>query len=360
MPFRPDVKWRFGETRLAERWSEGKRSAIGVIGHWPQVAEFLSGVYSERDHMRRLFVFIVPLSLTILAFAQQPPAAHSLPSKKDAVDLLKKVEVQTRLTAPGRAPFRLLANLRWTSSANSSDGAYEVLWEAPGRFREGFRLDPIRVRMLTGLPDMVEVVPTQIQVGKIYRSAVAGENLVCFEFAEPSKGRTECLDSVTDLLVSVDHKTKHGNTTIGLVEDRFISLGAVNYPRHMLSTVGDESLEVNIEKLEPVTRFADEVFAPPDGAFSPDWCAKPEVGKQPGQSSVSPMIVGLLSQQSKEFRGYYLQVASNGRVKKMAAIYSDGTSKEVGRRDLGPEWFRIHSCGGKPIEYETLFVFWAH
>ena len=340
----------------------------------------LSGVYSNRDHMRRFFILTVPLSLAILAFGHQPPDPQSLPSKKEAVDLLKKVEIQTRLTAPGRSPFRLVAKLRWTSGANSSDGTYEVLWAAPGRFREEFRLGSInetdvalddklyilrnnsvvtypqwRVRMLTGLPDMVDVVSTQIQVSKIYRSAVAGENLVCFEFAEPSKGRTECLDSVSDLLVSVDHNARHGGNALGLVEDRFISLGAVNYPGHMLSTVEDESLEVHIEKLEPVTRFADDVFVPPDSASSRDWCAKPEVAKQPDPSSISRLLMGLLSQKSKGFRGYYVQVASNGRVEKMAALYSDGTATEVDKEDVGRENFPIHSCGGKPIEYETVF-----
>jgi hypothetical protein len=219
-----------------------------------------------------------------------------------------------------------------------------------------------RVRMLTGLPDMREGELTQVQVSKICRSTVADENLVCFEFAEPSKGRTECLDAVTDLLVSVDHKAKHGETAIGLVEGRFIILGAANYPGHMFSTVGDESLEVNIEKLEPVTRFANEVFVPPDGAVSRDWCAKSEIAKQPGQSSVSRVLFsGLLSQKPKGFRGYYLQVASNGRVVKMAELYSDGTWKEVDKNELGQENFPAHSCGGKPIDYETVFgSFSAH
>jgi len=211
--------------------------------------------------MRRFFILTVPLSLAILAFGQQPPDPQSLPSKKDAVDLIKKVETQTRLTAAGRSPFRLVAKLRWTSGANSSDGTYEVLWAAPGRFREEFRLGPInetdvalgdklyilrsngvvtyplwRVRMLSGLPDMVEVASPQIQISKIYRSAIAGENLVCFEFAEPSKGRTECLDSVSGLLASVDHNARHGGNAFGLVEDRFISLGAVNYPASKLTS----------------------------------------------------------------------------------------------------------------------------
>jgi len=104
-----------------------------------------------------------------------------------------------------------------------------------------------------------------------------------------------------------------------------------------------------------VTRFADDVFVPPDGTSSRDWCAKPEVAKQPDPSSITRLLVGLLSQKSKGFRGYYFQVASNGSVQKMAALYSDGTAKEVKKEDVGRENFPIHSCGGKPIEYETVF-----
>jgi hypothetical protein len=51
--------------------------------------------------MRRLFILTVPLLFSMLAFSQQPPAPPSLPSKKEASDLLKKVELQTRLTTPG-------------------------------------------------------------------------------------------------------------------------------------------------------------------------------------------------------------------------------------------------------------------
>jgi hypothetical protein len=331
--------------------------------------------------MRRLFILAVPLSLAVLAFGQQPTVPQSLPSKKEAVDLLEKAEEQTRLTVPRRSPFHLAAKLHYTSAANSSDGTYDVLWAAPGRFREEFRLGPIsetdvalddklyilrnnisftypqwKVRMLTGLPDRNEVAPAPIHVAKIYASGGAGGNLACFVLGEPMKGRTECLDSVAGQLVSVDQSAKHGKFTIGLIQDRFISLGPVNYPGHMLSTMGDESLEVSVEKLEPVTRFADEALVPPDGASSRDWCAKPEVTKQLDPSTYARLLVGsLLPQKPKGFRTYYLQVASDGRIEMVTEMYSDGTVKRADKGDLVHERFPIHSCGGRPIESETFF-----
>jgi len=332
--------------------------------------------------MRRLFILTVSLSLAVLAFGQHPASPQSLPSKKEAVGLLEKAKESTWLTVPGRAPFHLAAKVRYTVGANSSDGTYEVLWAGPGRFREEFRLGPIseldvalddklyilrnspvltypqwRVRMLTGLPDR-KTSPFKFQVSKIYSSGGAGENLVCFDFAESSKGRTECIDSVTGQLVSVEHKAKHGETTIGLVEDRFISLDPVNYPGHMLSTIGNESLEVTVEKLEPVAQFAGEAFIPPAGASSRDWCANPEVGKQPDPLFFSRLAIGIsASLASKKFHGYYLQVAPDGHVERVAEIYPDGTAKSVGDGDLSQGRLSIHSCAGKQIEYETAFVF---
>lgn len=332
--------------------------------------------------MRRSLILILPLSLAVLVSGQQPTAPQSLPSKKEAVELLTRADEQMWLTVPGRSPFHFAAKLHYTVGTNSSDGVYEVFWAAPGRFREEFRLGPIgetdvalddrlyilrsnsvltypqwRVRMLTRLPATNEVAPAPLQVTKIYASGGAGGNLVCFDFAEPSKGRTECLDSRMGRLVSVEHNAKHGKTTIGLVEDRFMSLGPINFPGHMLSTIDDESLEVSVEKFESVTHFADEVFVPPAGASSRDWCAKPEVAKQLDPDLFPRLLSGgLFSPEPKGFRGYYFQVGSDGSVERFAEIYSDGTARRTTRGDPSLGRFPIHSCGGKPIEYETFFI----
>ena len=327
--------------------------------------------------MQRLFFITVWTSLALQAFAAQPASAQSLPSKEEAARLLETARHQTSLTGAG-APFHLVAKLHYTVDAISLDGTYEVLWATSGRFREEFRLGAIgesdialddklyvlrsspvltypeaMVRKLTGLPNPA-VKPTAsepFQISKVYRSGGAGENLLCFDLGSPPTSmNTNCLDSVTGRLVSIISKMKQ----ISRVEDRFMSVGAVNYPGHMLSTIGNESLEINVDKLETVARFADELFVPPAGASSRDWCANPDGVTPLDWNLFAKLTVGLtLSHVPKGFRGYYAQVGANGHVEQAAEVYADGTARRSGDRDLNGARFPIHSCAGKPIEYET-------
>ena len=133
-----------------------------------------------------------------------------------------------------------------------------------------------------------------------------------------------------------------------------MSVGTVNYPGHMLSTIDHESLEIRVDKLETVARFADELFVPPAVASSRDWCANPDGVTPLDRNLFAKLTVAFaLSHVPKGFRGYYAQVGANGRVEEAAEIYADGTARRSGDRDLNGARFPIHSCAGKPIEYET-------
>jgi hypothetical protein len=338
---------------------------VGLPGH----------VYFKRTYMRRILIVTLWSSLALEAFAAQPASAQALPSREEAVRLLETAGHQTSLTGSG-APFHLAAKLHYTVDAISLDGTYEVLWAAAGRFREEFRLGSIgesdvaldgklyvlrsspiltypevRVRGLTGLPNppVTPAASESFQISKIYRSGGAGESLLCFDFGSPPTN-TNCVDSVTGRLVSVNNRMK----LISRVEDRFMSVGAVNYPGHILSTIDHESLEISVDKLETVARFADEVFVPPAGASSRDWCANPDGVRPLDRNLFAKLTVGFaLSHVPKGFRGYYAQVGANGRVEQAAEIYADGTARRSVDRDLNGARFPVHSCAGKPIEYET-------
>ena len=323
----------------------------------------------------------VVAALAAPAFGQQPAATQSLPSKAEAIPILEKAGEQMRLAEPGHPPFHLLAKLLYTLDGKSSDGTYEVLWASPDRFRDEFRLGPIgetdialgdklyilrnspastyhefRVRGLMGLPENNGTIQP-FKIAKVYADG-ADDKVVCFGFPEPSKGLTECVDQATGQLVSVNVQSKEGRTnTTSLLPERFMSFGAVNYPWHILSTLAKETFEISVEKLDPVASFAAQTFIPPAGASSRDWCPKPEVPKEMDSRLATRLFLGdyAPSPRPEGFRGYYFLIAPDGRIEKDADMYSDGTTKKAAAQ-LSLERFPVHLCGGKPIEYETVFM----
>ena len=238
-----------------------------------------------------------------------PAAAQSLPSTKDAADLVAKADQQMELTGPGATPFHIHAKLHFAIGSASVDGAYEVLWESADRYREEFRLGSLsatylalqdklyirrntptitypqwRVRGLMGFPGN-RYDASKPDIAKVYKSQIDGEDVIC---ADVKLSPTRCF-SDTGEIVSSKIAHKHGNFQVGLTQDGFINIGAVRFPGHIVSTLGDERLEVQLDKVELVTHFADATFAPPEGASAHDWCAQPEVGKQPKDSLFLPM-----------------------------------------------------------------------
>src|ERR1700739_3916973 len=91
---------------------------------------------SFNHHMKRALVAVLICLNTTTVQAQ------SLPSKKEATVLLQKAMDMAMLKAEG-APFHLVAKIHYEAYSRTSDGTYELLWSAPDRFREEFRLDTL-------------------------------------------------------------------------------------------------------------------------------------------------------------------------------------------------------------------------
>ncbi len=324
---------------------------------------------------------VIAAGLVFVELAASCATAQSLPSKQQAAELLEKAENQTRLTAPGSPPFHVFAKIRYKSGAVSLDGTYEVSWAAPDRYREEFRMGTItetdvalkdklyilrtgpfpaysqwRVRLLTGLPDR-DFPAFRSGVDKVYASQSDGENVVCLELASPRKGQTYCLSSSTGQFVSLANALKTGELTSGLIEDNFISVGASRYPGHMLSSIGDTSLEVDVEKLESVPQFAADAFAPPSGASSNDWCVRPDVGHQQRYVFFAlAQAVRMVSSDLANVRAFYAQVAPDGHIEQLAALDDDGAAKVIPTTGFKHKQLPIRRCNGRPIRYETVFA----
>jgi hypothetical protein len=259
-----------------------------------------------------------------------------------------------------------------------------VLWASPDRYREEFRLGPLnatyvavqgklyirrntptvtyihwRVRGLMSFPDL-QAASAKIDVAKVSKGKSDGQDAVCAVLSSPVKGATECFAPASGDFVSSESKHKDGNIEIALSEDNFIEVGTARIPGHIVSTIGDERLEIQVDKLEAVGHFADVSFTPPDGASTHDWCAKPEVRKLTEDPTVFSFSVISGSYQGDvpsdvKVITVFLQAGPDGSAEKLAAIHRDGSAADVTDRKALQKKYPIHICGGKPVEYEEVF-----
>jgi hypothetical protein len=147
---------------------------------------------------------------------------------------------------------------------------------------------------------------------------------------------------------------------VGLSEDNFTDFGALRVPGHIVSTIDDETLEIHMDKLEPVSHFDDAAFAAPDGATAHDWCAKPEVrvlAPDPTIFSFSILSGSYQGDVPAEviITNVYLRAGPDGHAQKLAAIHRDGSATDLTDRKQLQKQFPIHVCAGKPVEYEEIF-----
>jgi hypothetical protein len=324
--------------------------------------------------MRR--IRIACFACAALALNAVAVSAQSLPSTKEAADLVEKARSRVQLALPDAQPFHIVANLRYSFGDMELTGTYEVLWASAGRYREIFRMGPFsetdvaletqlyvmrntlsppyqlwRVRSLMVLPN--EDPPTfTVPEEKVHTVRASASGGICAELGskEAAKLRSSevCLDAASDQIESQHSRSKSG-TVEYLLED-FVNFGTTRYARHRLLTLAGATLEINVTKLEPVGRFAESVFMPPTDAVAKDWCPNPSVvGKYTGAS---------LFQWPPQFgvHTFYVFVKADGHIEKAIQLYPDGQMILLRPlpHDFLPNRFPVHECAGKAIEYERV------
>jgi hypothetical protein len=318
-------------------------------------------------------VFIAPAALLCVLIG---PVAHgqSLPTKKEATELIEKTIPRMRLVAPGRSPFHLVADVRFEIGANSFEGTYELLWASPDRYREEFRVGTVgetdvaqgdkiyilrttptlsytleRVRFYVDMPVPTHLASTR-HVRKIYLETVSGQSQFCVRTDSNGYDEEFCFDMGTREIVSL----RSGNSAIYRWErTEFVAVDGSRYPGRVLHHSSGETLEMHVTRLESVREFSESVFTPPPTASMRDWCADP---KKSGKWM--PPDAPILSFANNDtILLYYVLVGPDGQVEKSAPVVSvTGPIDATIERWIHEAKFAIWRCGDKAIEYEQIIA----
>lgn len=327
--------------------------------------------------------------LLLLIFPVLPPAsAQSPPSAKEVSQWIEQARAMSSLEASDTLPYHLVATFRYSWQDNSLDGTYEVLWAAPDRFRIGFRMGRIsETEIVLGdkkyvernTPTMtvpmciLELLPfpphawpfelSKTSVEKPRLAATNGTRDVCAKSRNAAWWDWEiCFDATGSELTSQHVRSRShresGQLLMSTDLTDYVTSGKVRYPRHIQKQMGMYSIDVTIEKWEPVQKFSDDVFEPLPNGRAWDWCLKPDVKAPKDQKTIFFSAPAADKTHVLTPIAIYEIVGPDGipeRVTPLAEL-GDEDSKEF----FGSERHRqaaVRSCGGKPISYErTIWI----
>lgn len=115
----------------------------------------------------------------------------------------------------------------------------------------------------------------------------------------------------------------------------------------------DEKLDLTITTFEQPQSISDDLFVAPADAQVFDWCPNPATS---GHREFPAGAVGRMGAPGGNFP-YYVLVGRDGRVRKSAPMRSAGPQVDHKMATwLKMSKFPVQSCGGNPIEYETVMV----
>ena len=328
----------------------------------------------------------------VLVFSPFPALGQSLPDKKEVMEWVRKAREASDLQSPDAAPYHLVAKIRYTMNEKTMDGTYEILWSAPDQYRVEFRMGDIgetdlvlgdkkyvkrntptmtlpmwTISSLLFFSKPMPSAPSSDSVQKLSWVGVGANRQICAIVGESATLDHEfCFDAETTEVTAIDtHPKSHSPvvnaaTTMDLTE--YANLGKMRYPQRLLRRSGPEAIDVTVEKWEAVEKVDENVFAPLSNSVVWGWCSAPEI-KMPNSNSphVLPLNVDPISGTlSFPYFGLYKVVRADGTVKEATLMFGDpkGPAKELLDRQRHDR-SAVHICGGKPVEYETVFAIWS-
>lgn len=325
------------------------------------------------------------LFFTLAQLTASGACAQSLPTKKEAEALLQRAAEATDFQASDTPPFHLVAQVHYEIGGHPFDGSYELFWASPDRHRENFSMGTM-METEVALGDKLYVLRntttmtlpfwsirlalrsprhllygTKPNVDRVYSSQVRGENRTCVDSSDESLVREICFDPVSNQIVFLSHKLpvcshcenlpKSLRDSFGLEMSEFLSLGTKLFPRRIIRNDFDLRIDLETKTIEQAISFAQDVFTPPVGAESRDWCSKPDT-KGKLSWTFGPLVK---VNPPGSIVAYYVLVGRDGKVEKSIPLRSGGISVD----ERLNQWFRgsrfpVLSCGNKAIEYETV------
>jgi hypothetical protein len=328
--------------------------------------------------MRHVFIGMAVFFFASTVHSQPPP------SDADATTLLHKVIDATDLRASSVPPFHLLASLHFESDGTGTDGKYEILWGAPDRYRVNFVLGDIGETDIV-LGDKIFISRStpiltfqkwlierflwspgfQLEnrtATRVSSTQVDGMVQTCMDAGSDKYARRQvCLDPATNNLMSatVGANPVKGNGKFQLELSDFVSLGTLRYPKHIRLQNNIWSTTVQVEKLTEAVEFDPNVFIPQANAISRDWCPDPDSKHQAPISAPSKSSAPHPFPETNGYSAWYILVGTDGLVKKSVLLHSSSSTmaRSIGGSiggSIAGAWHLIHSCRGKPIEYETV------
>jgi len=305
--------------------------------------------------------------------------AQTLPTKKDAEAILQNASEGADLWASDSVPFHLLASVHYELGGQPSDGTYDLLWQSPDQYREYFEMRTAKEMEIAsgGKLSILRNTPTltvplwstrshlrfirnyflRQKVRRVRTVQVNGMEATCVDSESAYAERQDCFDSTTNQAVSVSfvEKLPYGpNSVWGKTElSSFTSLGKKRYPLRIMAKELDEKLDVTITTFEQPGPISEDLFVSPADAQVFDWCPNPTTS---GHREFPPGAVGRMDAPGGNFP-YYVLVGRDGHVKKSAPMRSAGSVVDHKMATwLQMAKFPVQSCGGTPVEYETVMV----
>ena len=317
------------------------------------------------------------IGAVVLSYAALPAASQSLPSKKEAAVLLQKAAEATNLRASDTPAFHLVAHVHHDSAGYRADGAYELLWASPDRYREDFRVQAgqdmiaesdvaLADRFYTARNTAVESFSlwrvrravrsvhwfffegAKAKVRRVYPATVADKMSICVDAALVFKDSRTCFDPSTLKAISLSLKTSDVQAEFS----DFSDLGDKRYPRHIVLKEFGDAVEVKVDVLDRVAEFDPNVFVPSRECITRDWCSKPIAkGTWPDPWTSQR----LTTMYSPSLVAYYLLVGQDGRVKKSAPMQAAMKDADLRVESwLATVRYPVELCNGQPIEYEIV------
>lgn len=320
---------------------------------------------------------LVQLATLMVLFAvssrtQSPPSQLT---KKQANKFLQAAITSQDLQSPGR-PFHLLANVTYKLGGTTQNGVFEILWAAPDRFRETFRMDKMsevnlalrdKMYVLRNTPTLSPQFlhlrnfvhhPLGLYLGskttaqKIYSASVGQQLLNCIA-VDADKEASVCLDLTTNEVSSIKLDNGYPAAPYNLEENDFLNLGPRRYPRRMTRTIPGQTMTVEITKFVDVTAFQPEVFVPPANSEVRNWSLHPT----PKPDYFFATLPFPESSPPRVFYPYYLLTGTNGHIKKFVSLNPSAPP-------IAPavaQWihnaqFPIWVCGQRPLEHEEIVM----